>query len=255
MAMGNKKQAADYFLKALKLRPDFEEAKYLLCVVGSRKLTKEQLPKSMPESLAVEYFDAMAPDYNNQQLQVLKYEGHIELDNSLRACTVPGRMDHILLELGVGTGLCGPGIRDIAAHLTGVDFSGAMLDQAVGVLDRNNKKIYDALIKRDALDFLKDAPDEGYDVVMSAGMFSYIGDISEFFEQIARVLKSKGLFAFTADVLEGEGYEFVPKEARFAFSKPYLDELIARNGFQELRLKNLAVYADYPAWVCVLQKP
>jgi predicted TPR repeat methyltransferase len=164
-------------------------------------------------------------------------------------------MDHVLLELGVGTGLCGPAIRDIAAHFTGVDFSGAMLEQAVGVVDRNNKKIYDALIKREALDFLKDAPDEGYDVVMSAGMFSYIGDIAGYFEQIHRVLKSSGLFAFTADVLEGEGYEFVPKEARFAFSKPYLKELIVRNGFQELRFKDLAVYADFPAWVCVLQKP
>lgn len=255
MAMGKKKQAADFFVKALKLRPDFEEAKYLLCVVSNRKLSKEQMPKSMPLSLAVEYFDAMAPDYNNQQLQVLKYEGHIQLDNALRACVVPGRMDHVVLELGVGTGLCGTSIRDIAAHITGVDFSAAMLEEAMKVVDRNDKKIYDALIKREALDFLKDAPDEGYDVVLSAGMMSYVGDISGFFEQAKRVLKSKGLFAFTADVLNGDGYEFVSKEARFAFSKGYIQELASRFGFKELKCKDFAVYAEFPAWVCVYEKP
>ena len=255
MAMGKKRQAADCFVKAIKLRPNFEEAKYLLCVVGIRKLTKEQTPKSMPISLAVEYFDGMARDYNTQQLQVLKYEGHIQLDNALRPTLVTGRMDHLVLELGVGTGLCGSGIRDVAAHLTVVDISGNMVEEAMNVFDRSGKKVYDALIKREALDFLKDCSDNSYDIIMSAGMFSYIGDLEDFFAQIKRVLKDKGHFAFTADVLpEGEGYQFMSKEARFGFSKSYLQELASRHGFKELKFKDLAIYAEYPAWVCVYEK-
>jgi len=254
MAMGNRRKAADYLAAAVKLRPAFEEARYLLCTVSPRKISKDQLPKTMPRALAIEYFDAMAPGYNTHQLQTLKYEGHLLLGNMLRSCLVPGRMDHVLLELGVGTGLCAPVIRDVASHITGVDFSAAMLEEAVKVVDHEGKKTYDALIKREALEFLKDCPDEGYDIILSAGMFSYIGDFAAYVEEARRVLKPKGLLAFTADVLPGHGFEFVPRESRFAFARDYIDAL-AGSGLAELKCKDLAVYADYPAWVCVFQKP
>ena len=254
MAMGNKKAAAEWFVKVLKVRPNFEEAKYLLSIASKRATSGQDMPKKMPLSLAVEYFDGLAATYNSEQVELLKYEGHIQLDNALRSCLTPGRMDHIILELGVGTGLCGPGVRDVAAHLTGVDLSANMLAEAVKVLDRNGKKIYDALIKRETLEFLADNPESGYDIVMSAGMVSYMGDLDALFAQSKRVLKDKGLFAFTAEVLEGNEYRFEPSDARFHYSKAYLQELAKRYGFEELRLKDLAIYAEYPAWVCVFRK-
>ena len=255
MALGNKKAAAECFAKVLKFKPNFEEAKYLLSVASKKTLSGDNMPKKMPLTLALEYFDGLAKDYNTEQLEMLKYEGHIQLDNAMRSCLTPGRMDYVILELGVGTGLCGPGLRDVAAHLTGVDISSTMLEEAVKVVDNKGKKIYDALIKREALEFVKDSPDNGYDIVLSAGMFSYLGDLDAIFEQSKRILKNNGLFAFTADVLEGgDGYQFDPKDARFHFAKSYLQGLAKLYGFEELKCKDLAVYAEYSAWVCVFSK-
>ena len=56
---------------------------------------------------------------------------------------------------------------------------------------------------------------------MSAGMFSYIGDLEDLFTQAFRVLRDKGLFAFTADMTEIEGYHLQANDARFHFSKSY----------------------------------
>lgn len=254
MAGGDKKAAAPWFAKVLKIRPNFEEAKYLLSVAGAKPVTGADMPTRMPLTLAVEYFDSIAAGYNAQQLEMLKYEGHIQLDNALRSCLTPGRIDHVILELGVGTGLCGPGVRDVASHLTGVDISAKMLEEAMKQVDSKGQKIYDALIRREAVDFLKEAPDSGYNILLSAGMFSYLGDLEAVFQHSKRVLKDGGFFAFTADTLNGEGYRFEPADARFSFSKSYLQDLAARCGFKELRFKDYAVYAEYPAWVCVYQK-
>ncbi len=254
LSKGDKKQAADYFRRALKMRPSFEEAKYLLSVAAGKPVSGDSMPTRMPLTLATELFDGLAYDYTQQQIGMMKYEGHTQLDNTLRSCIVPGRIDHVILELGCGTGLCGPGVRDFASHLTGIDLSQKMLEEAVLLQDNNDKKIYDALIKREAVEFLKDSQNSSYDVVMSAGMFSYIGDLEAVFTESARVLKGGGFFAFTADHMEGEGYRFVPAEARFSYSKPYLEALAANCGLKELRVKDHPVYANYPAWICVFQK-
>lgn len=240
--------------KALQLKPDNEEAIYMLAIASGASTPAGQLPKKMPLSLASQYFDRLAAGFTQEQLETYQYRGHTLLTQAIRACLVPGRIDHAIVELGVGTGLCGPLMRDVAAQLTGVDLSGPMLAEAMKLQDGQGKKIYDALIKREIQEFLHDAAPQSYDIVMAAGVFSYIGDLAAIYQQAARVLKQGGIFAFTADKMDGQDFRLDPEAGRFRFSKAYLEAQAAANGLKAITCEEAPVYPDYKAWICVFRR-
>lgn len=254
MADGNISGARTALNKALKLRPESDEARYMLAIVTGKATPKTDLPKTIPTQLLLEQFEALAPTFTEDQLSTYKYEGHSHLSNAIRSTLTLGRMDHIVLELGVGTGLCGPLLRDVAANLSGVDISPAMLAEALKVVDARGAKIYDSLICREAQAFITDGPDGSYDVVMGAGLVSYLGELQNFFEQSARILKPGGLLAFTADSFEGNGFQFDPETGRFRYTQHYLADLAARFGLTEVRCRAATMYPESAGWLCVYRK-
>jgi len=250
LADGNKPDAHKSLAKALSYKPGNDEIIYLLAVAGGAG----PLPTHIPLTLAREHFDSLAPDYNNEQLENHHYAGHTLLASALRLDLKPGRTDHIILELGTGTGLVGPLLRDIAVHITGIDLSEKMLAEAAKLQDANGKKTYDALAQQELSGFLPTALPAHYDIVLSAGLFSYIGALDGVFAQVSRILKQDGLFAFTADKMEEGGVRFDPASARFLFSQDYLRQLAEANGFRDIHINEASVYPAYPAWVCVFRK-
>lgn len=254
LAEGKKAEAANAIKKALNLKPGNEEAEYILALALGKNLPPEKAPKRIPQSLTLEHFEAIAPGFNKQQVEVFNYQGHNLLCNAIRAAMVQGRIDHVALELGVGTGLCGSRLRDVSSHITGIDFSAAMLAQAVPLQDAQGRKLYDALINREVRAFLKDAQPESYDIIYSAGLFNYVGDLSEIFALSARALKPGGLFAFTADTMDGDGYRLDTQAGYFRFSLSYLRSLASNNSLTEVKCEKANIYPEDPALVCVFRK-
>jgi len=254
MVAGNIRAANDAFAKSLKLKPTHAESRYMLAIAMGNATPKADLPKYIPLDLTLQQFDELAATYNIDQENTFKYEGHTQLANAIRSALTQGRIDHIILDLGVGTGLCGPLLRDTAAHITGVDISPKMLAEAVKVVDERGKKIYDALIKREAIEFITDGPDSSYDIIMSAGLVSYIGDLQTYFEQSARILKSGGILAFTSDTFEGTGHQFNAQTGRFGYSQYYLADLATRFGLTEFRCREASIYPESVGWLCVYRK-
>ncbi len=254
MADGNIRAAKDAFTKAIKQHPDSNETRYMLAITMGKAMPKAELPKTIPQNLLIEQFDSLAPNFSSEQLGNFKYEGHTQLCNAIRSALVQGRMNHIVLELGVGTGLCGPLLRDVASHISGIDISTAMLAEAVKVVDERGSKIYDALIRREALEFMVDGPSESYDIVMGAGLVSYLGDLQSFFEQAARIMKPGGTLAFTADKFDGTGFQFDPETGRFRYAQFYLADLATRYGLSEFRCREASIYPETAGWLCVYRK-
>ena len=251
MAAEKKPQARDALRRALALKPLYEEANYMLALLGGA----ESLPRKMPLGLAREYFDSLAATFTHDQLEEFDYKGHILLSNAVRAQLVPGRLDHTVLELGVGTGLCGSQLRDVCLHITGVDLSQLMLKQAMQMQDKDGKKIYDALIERDMGSFLKEAHEDAYDVVLASNVFSYVGDLKEVSAQIARVLKTGGLCAFTADKLDkGEDFVFDPSKAHFRFSQHYLESVAVSCGLKVVKITEAEIYPETIVYLCIFRK-
>jgi predicted TPR repeat methyltransferase len=121
-----------------------------------------------------------------------------------------------LLDLGCGTGLAGAVFRPFAALLVGVDLSAAMIARAEAKGD------YDRLVVGNLATFLTDeiANDTKYDLVFAADVFVYLNDLAPVLANVARVLKPRGIVAFTVETHSGADVALLPT-LRFAHAEPY----------------------------------
>jgi predicted TPR repeat methyltransferase len=254
LADGKASPAIAALRKAVRLRPDLEEAGYMLAIAQGKNTPSGELPRKIPLALALGHFDAQAPDFTREQVETYQYQGHTLLTQAIRAALTPGRIDHVVLDLGVGTGLAGPGLRDIAAQMTGVDFSEAMLKEAMQLKDAPGPKISDALIKRELHEFLLEAAAASCDIVLAASTLSYVGDLHTIFQQMLRILTPGGIFAFTVDMQDGPDWRFDPEEGRFRYSQSYLRSMGSLTGLLEVTCEKAPVYPNSPMWLCVFKK-
>lgn len=252
LADGDKPMAVSALKRALALKPDYEDAFYMLAMAGA--VPAINMPKRMPLALAREYFEDAAADYNREQVEATQYRGHELLAKTVREVSDPQRKDYVVLDLGCGSGLLGPLVRDFSEQLIGVDFSPAMLAMAEKLQGKDGRKTYDTLIDREIAVFLPGVADKAFDVVLAAGVLSYIGDAEALFTETARVLRNGGIFAFTADKMDGQGFKLNTTAGRFEFSKPYFEGLATKNQLAVLRFEEAEVYPNYKAWLCVLRK-
>ncbi|MDX1976010.1 MAG: methyltransferase domain-containing protein [Rickettsiales bacterium] len=247
-------KAAIAFKKALKLKPANDEYIYMAAVASGKKTPPSQLPRSIPLPISLEYFDQVAADYNKVQLEQYEYQGHVLLTDAIRAALLPGRIDHVVLDLGAGTGLCGVGLRDVSSDIVGIDFSAKMLDQAMARRDESGRKLYDALITKDIRDYLNECEPAAYDVILSAGAFSYLGELDGIFRAVANVIRPGGVFAFTTEKMNEAGFRFFPDMGAFKYSRSYIEALATTYGLTIIRLDEAEVYPGYKMWLCVLKK-
>lgn len=243
------------FRKALRINPKNEEAGYMLAVALGGNAIPADLPKKIPVSLAIPHFDRMAAAYTGEQIDIYKYSGHVLLGNAVKEAVSKGRVDHVILDLGVGTGLCGPELRPISAQLVGVDFSTRMLGEAMKLEDAAGKKIYDALVRREIHEYLRESAAQAYDVIAAANTLNYIGELRPLFVQVAQALKEGGLFAFTADIQkDGLDFAFKPLEGRFHFGKSYLTMTANLAGLKPVKLEEASVYPNEKMWLGIFRR-
>jgi predicted TPR repeat methyltransferase len=115
-------EAARCFDKALSLGGDAELNGYYLASVRAG-----DAPATPPRRYVEALFDDYAADYQSHVVESLGYRGFEVL---LRPLIEPAKRYEHVLDLGCGTGLCGPLIAPRADVVDGVDVSGAMLEEA-----------------------------------------------------------------------------------------------------------------------------
>jgi len=134
-----------------------------------------------------------------------------------------------ILDIGCGTGLAGAWLKDYARNLVGVDLSEQMVNVA------RKKQLYQELHVMPMSQYL-DNCSKTYDIVVAADVLSYVGDLSQIFKQVSKVLRPGALFAFTVEAALSEepvanvrGYRLLPS-GRFGYRKEYIDNLINELG-------------------------
>lgn len=209
-------EAADCFEKALACGGDRElNAYYLASVKGA------ETPATAPRSYVETLFDDYAADFQSHLVGQLRYQGYEVL---LRPLVEAGRRFSAALDLGCGTGLCGPLIRPLAAAVDGVDLSRAMLEEAAKL------GVYRELIHADLLPFLE-STGLTPDLVVAADVFIYVGDLAPVFRSVRRILAPGGSFIFTAEVpSDGRDMQLLPS-LRYAHSEAYVRRLAEDCGF------------------------
>ncbi|MCG8648521.1 MAG: methyltransferase domain-containing protein, partial [Pirellulales bacterium] len=194
-------------------------------------------------------FDEYAEDFDRHLMIDLAYRAPNLIAGIIRN-HVPDEAPDVL-DLGCGTGICGPLLAPLANPLTGIDLSPKALEAAKA------KNCYDALIEADFVDFLTEH-EERADLCVAADVLVYFGDLDEPLAAVWRGLRDGGFFAFTLETADVEEWK-LRKTGRYAHSARYVERRAQAGGFEIIEMKpaTLRTEADTPVTgiVCLLRKP
>lgn len=223
------REAAECFENALAFGGDPElNGYYLASVTGG--VAPPPPPRQYVESL----FDDYAPEFQNHVVGQLRYQGYEVL---LRPLIEARHRFPRALDLGCGTGLCGPLVRPLVDVIDGVDISQAMLEQA------RKLGVYRELIHADIGSFLEKVEDR-VDLVLAADVFIYVGDLEGVFRSVRRILAPGGRFAFTVEEpSNAEDLQLLPS-LRYAHSEAYVRQLALACGFKIDDMQRATIRVD-----------
>ena len=135
--------------------------------------------------------------------------------------------------------------------MTGVDLSPAMIAKA------GARGIYERLLTGDLVAAMRDHGDS-FDLILAGDTFVYVGDLAAVFAAAADALHPGGIFVFSLERLEGEGFVLHSK-VRFAHSLAYIRELSHTHRLAEIQVREITLRKSGPddvaGWIVVLQKP
>jgi predicted TPR repeat methyltransferase len=247
LAAGNLPTAVGEFQRALRLDPDLmaarvglgdawleageaEKALEAFAEVDEQddalkeKIAEAEAMRARPRSDAGyvrHLFDQFSTDYDVRMRSQLSYRAP-EILREMAALILLKRDGLTILDLGCGTGLAGVAFKDMAARLDGIDLSPAMIQKARAL------GIYDDLKVGDIETGLA-AFGRSCDLVLAADTVVYLGDLAPLLPHVASRLAPDGMFLFTVEKKDGDGFELGPKR-RWRHSDSYLRDAAAHAG-------------------------
>ena len=211
--------AARVYRRWLETSPDHPVPRHMLAAC-----TGEAVPARADDAMVRATFDGFATSFD-QVLSELRYQtperlceqaaGHID--------TAAGKLR--VLDIGCGTGLCGPLLRPWAGELIGVDLSPGMLGKA------RERGVYDALIEAELVAYLRDHPG-AFDLIVCADTLCYFGGLAEALAAARTALTPGGRFAFSVERAGDEAQaDFVlHPHGRYAHRPAYVAAALAAAG-------------------------
>lgn len=227
---GRRDEAADAYRAAIAHGGDAElNGYYLASVLG------DAAPPAAPVRYVRSLFNDYADQFDAHLVAALKYRAHVVLAGPLAALH-PVRF-RSALDLGCGTGLCGPLVKPVAERLDGVDLSPKMLDKARAL------GVYDRLVEGEIVEHLQTTA-ERHDLVLCADVVIYIGELDPLFAGVRRVIEPGGVFCFSAEAASDDRDFVLTTHLRYAHSQRHLRELAARHGFEVMRVHEHPIRED-----------
>jgi len=192
-------------------------------------------PVEPPRYYVETLFDDYAEKFDDHLVNVLHYQAHNILIESLRAMT--SRRFERALDLGCGTGLCGVLLQPFVDRIDGVDLSANMLEKAKA------RGIYTDIVHADIGDYLHDTG-KTWDLVVAGDVFIYIGDLTRIFAGVSRVLDSGGSFCFSTEMAQGDDEFALRDTLRYAHSERFIRRLADEHGFDIEKIDRRPVRED-----------
>lgn len=219
-ATGNIKEAIELFKNALKLNKNNAMAQHMLNALQGNTSTHPS------PDYVINLFDSAANDFDRQLVGKLDYKAPQLIYQAVQETSNSHDNDLDIMDLGCGTGLCAPLFHASAKTLKGIDLSQEMLVKAKAL------NLYNELIKGDITTQLQRLNDK-YDLILSADVFIYVGDLKSIFKICAQSLKPNSLFTFSLEA-EESGTDFrLCNTGRYAHSMNYIRKLAKENALEE----------------------
>ncbi len=207
---GKLEEAVQAYTKAVSIKPDYASAKHMLSALTGN--TNETAPREYVENL----FDGYSKKFEASLVDMLEYK----IPKLIRDILIQPNSNESLgsvLDLGCGTGLLGPEIRNQCSRLEGIDLSHAMLELA------KQKNVYDKLNHSDIVEYLSNFA-LGFDYYIALDVFIYVGELAEIFRLIKSRNKKPGKLVFSTEHTELDGFHLL-KTGRYSHSKSYIEGL------------------------------
>lgn len=219
--LGRTDEAATIWRKWAENDPENAVPRHMLAAA-----TGQSVPARAPDEFVKSTFDQFAEDFD-EQLKRLDYRAPELIAAAVLAqLGAPAGELHVL-DVGCGTGWCGPFLRPYARRLAGVDLSPAMLEKA------RARAVYDELITGELTQFLE-ATVSAFDLLISADTLVYFGDLSGAFRGAAQALRPDGRFMFTLERTAKEVAEAgfsLHALGRYTHSDAYVRSCLSEAGF------------------------
>ena len=220
ICVGRVEEATRFLDKWLELAPDNPIAHHLRAAcTGSHTGTRASNDYVRAE------FDRFATHFE-WKLRALRYCGP-ELVEAAMAKHVPADGPQLdILDAGCGTGLCADILRSRARKLVGVDLSEGMIAGAAV------RDVYDELVTAELTSWLAEQTSR-FDLIVSADLLIYFGDVTLFVEVAAQALKQDGKLIFTVEELSGSSQDIgfqLNSSGRYSHTERHLRGALAKAG-------------------------
>ncbi|MEE9355188.1 MAG: tetratricopeptide repeat protein [Methylococcaceae bacterium] len=220
--LGKNEAAEAAFSDALKVDPDNSQARFHLAAV------QNTAPPAKPDNNYIrQLFDEFSDTFD-KDIHNIEYDAPAQLAKLAKRhlkSSDTGALDTI--DLGCGTGLCGVAFKDIASNLKGIDISPKMIDAA------RKRGLYSELEVNEILTALVKHQNDT-DLILSADVFPYIGDLESTFLAVHSALRKNGLFLFTVESHAGEDSYRLSASTRYSHTQDYLINLAKRRDMEVL---------------------
>ncbi|KJV69356.1 methyltransferase domain-containing protein [Candidatus Neoehrlichia procyonis] len=233
------KKAEQYFLKAIALDKNYDEAIYYL-----NKIKAPYKVTHVPDNIVQQYFNYTSEYFVEHWVITKRYRAH-EYVRSLivnffgeLSCNID------ILDLGCGTGICGQflKIKNIGKHITGIDISSHMIHIARGCFV-NGKQAYNELININMHDFLK-SNNKPYDAIILTEVLHYTGDLSSIFKLVSTALNPKGIVVGLVREIHDENFTFIPEGDFFCHSLNYIKNTMLQANMKITYSSNCKIYGN-----------
>lgn len=237
---GRKEAAAAALEKVVELDPsDIFGATLKLAVLGAA-----EAPAAPPTPYVERLFDDYADRFDTALVEKLDYTVPQTLARLVRRHAGEDVHFGLVVDIGCGTGLFGEEIRPNATRLEGFDLSAGMLAKA------EEKAVYDRLAQ---VDLSLPAEESGLfvggaearaDLVSAADVLMYLGDLSEVFPSVARLVRPGGLFAFSVEDGGSGDAPLLRPSLRYAHPNAFILRRMAETGFDVIAVEKSVIRQD-----------
>lgn len=221
-AAGKTDAAIETLEKMLEKYPGNPGAMHLLAAY-----TGENVPDRAPDRYIKQLFDSFASSFD-EALNRLDYRAPKLVADKARELLEGTGEQYRILDIGCGTGLCGPLVTPLASSLTGVDLSSRMLKKA------EKKSVYDKLEEAELTEYMH-AATKCFDVVLCVDTLVYFGDLSAALSGAANTLVPDGWLLFT---VERHGKKTSTEDSilqhhgRYSHRSGYVEDELVSAGFR-----------------------
>ena len=225
--LGEVDKAIEIYKTWLAEEPEHPVPRHMLAACS-----KKDVPLRAADGYVEKAFDDFASSFDTKLAQ-LSYRAPQIVAALVADTGIVAAKSLDILDVGCGTGLCGPLLSPSARRLVGVDLSAKMLERAA------ERKVYDELVKSELTAYLQRI-ESGFDIVVSADTLVYFGALEAVAAAAYRALRPGGWFIFTLEeaVDVSEPY-VIAHHGRYQHTAGYVERTLA-----DARLQGYIVRAE-----------